>query len=80
MSSRALPSLPTGAVGVSPVPPTGTIGRVPQKSDTMRHAPPVPEHVEDEEDQMLEGVIIPAINGVSLSMKQPLTTACGKNS
>ncbi|KAK1923555.1 kinase-like domain-containing protein [Papiliotrema laurentii] len=58
LSGRALPSLPSGVTA-----PIATVNK-PQPSETMRHAPE-PEHHEEEEDQMLEGVIVPAINGLA---------------
>lgn len=44
---------------------SGTVSRATaQVTDTMRHAPePEPQH--DDDDQMLDGVIIPALNNVS---------------
>jgi len=78
MSGRALPAVPSGGAGKPPVPPTasgsGTLSRktaLSAQSGTMRLAHG-PDHTDehhggqhDEEDQMLEGVIVPALNNVS---------------
>lgn len=69
MSGRALPSLPSAATipAALSTAQSGTIGRAvtQQQFETMRHAPE-PQPDGDDDDQMLEGVIIPALNSVSL--------------
>lgn len=79
MSGRALPSAPSGGAGKTPAPPvasgSGTLSKktaLGAQAGTMRlaHAPDHPDERldghdgHDEEDQMLEGVIVPALNNV----------------
>jgi len=68
MSGRALPSLPPSESKATMVAHSGTASRsTARPTDTMRHAPePQAEPHHEEDDQMLDGVIIPALNNVRI--------------